>query len=131
TASATLSKTCACASTMSAPDAAGPAAGLGHPSRGATSRISVNPKLSIARAALPIFSPSCGLTRTMTGGRSPAAGAAASVCCDIAHRTGEFLEITRFGKVTVDRGEPDVGDGIQLTQSFHHHRADPGGRDLA
>jgi hypothetical protein len=52
---------------MSAPDAAGPAEGLGQPSRGATSRISVSPKLSIARAALPMFSPSCGRTSTITG----------------------------------------------------------------
>ena len=51
-----------------APDAAGPASGLGQPSRGLTRRSSVSPKLSIARAALPIFSPSCGRTRTMTGG---------------------------------------------------------------
>ena len=64
---ATVSKTCACSSTMSAPLAEGPASGLGQPSRGATSRISVSPKLSIARAALPMFWPSCGRTRTMTG----------------------------------------------------------------
>ena len=51
-----------------APEAAGPACGLGQPSRGVTSRISTSPKLSMARAALPIFSPSCGRTRTMTGG---------------------------------------------------------------
>ena len=50
-------------------EAAGPADGLGQPSRGATSRISVSPKLSIARAALPMFSPSCGRTSTITGWR--------------------------------------------------------------
>ena len=65
-----VSKTCAPASTSSAPAAAGPASGLGQPSRGATRRISVSPKLSIARAALPMFSPSCGRTRTMMGGVS-------------------------------------------------------------
>src|SRR5687767_11329454 len=43
---------------MSAPLAAGPASGLGQPSRGSTSRSSVSPKLSIARAALPMFCPS-------------------------------------------------------------------------
>ena len=48
--------------------AAGPAEGLGHPSRGSTRRISASPKLSIARAALPMFSPSWGRTRTRTGG---------------------------------------------------------------
>src|SRR5438309_2012301 len=66
-ASATVSNTRARSRTMSAPDAAGPAAGLGQPSRGATRRRSVRPKLSIARAALPIFSPSWGRTRTMAG----------------------------------------------------------------
>ena len=44
-----------------------PGPSFGQPSRGATSRISVRPKLSIARAAFPIFWPSCGWTRTMTG----------------------------------------------------------------
>jgi hypothetical protein len=66
-ASATLANNCARSRTMSAPLAAGPASGLGQPSRGATRRSSVSPKLSIARAALPIFCPSCGRTRTMTG----------------------------------------------------------------
>src|SRR5262249_20409034 len=40
---------------------------LGQPSRGATSLRSASPKFAIARAAKPIFSPSCGLTRTIAG----------------------------------------------------------------
>ncbi len=75
-ASAVVSKTCAFSSTKSAPLAAGPASGLGQPSRGATSLSSVSPKLSIARAALPIFWPSWGRTRMMIGGAPPIA-----VCC--------------------------------------------------
>src|SRR3546814_8807010 len=51
-ASVSVSNTCASAKTLSAHDAAGPASGLGQPSRGLTRRISVSPKLSIARAAL-------------------------------------------------------------------------------
>src|SRR6187455_3089999 len=96
---------------MSAPLAAGPASGLGQPSRGSTRRSSVRPKLSIARAALPIFSPSCGRTRTMIGGSIPS---------DIADAAGEFLEIPRFGEVAVDRGEANVGNGVELAEAFHH-----------
>jgi hypothetical protein len=66
-AASAVSNSCAFSSTTSAPLAEGPASGLGQPSRGATSRISVSPKFSIARAALPIFWPSCGRTRTMIG----------------------------------------------------------------
>src|SRR5216683_1859683 len=40
---------------------------LGQPSRGLTIRKRVSPKLPIARAAMPTFSPSCGSTRTTTG----------------------------------------------------------------
>src|SRR5713226_6572045 len=40
---------------------------LGQPSRGLTIRKRVSPKLPIARAAMPMFSPSCGSTRTTTG----------------------------------------------------------------
>src|SRR3546814_16917211 len=106
TASASASKTCACASTMSAPDAAGPASGLGQPSRGSTNRISVSPKLSMARAALPIFSPNCGRTRTMTG---------VSVCAILRrflHGAGELLEIARFAEIAIDRCEADIGDTV-------------------
>src|SRR5262245_8315476 len=55
-----------------APAAAARALSFGQPSRGATSRKSVRPKLTMARAAKPIFSPSCGLTR-MTDGIAPLA----------------------------------------------------------
>src|SRR3569623_1479847 len=107
---------------MSAPEAAGPAEGLDQPSRDETSRNSVSPKLSIARAALPIFSPSCGRTSTTIGGlTSP----------DIAHAAGEFLEIARFGKVAINRGEADVGDAVELAQAVHHHLADLGRENLA
>src|SRR5690606_38343974 len=101
---------------MSAPLAEGPASGLGQPSRGATSRISVSPKLSIARAALPIFSPSCGRTRTMMGG---------SVCSDIAYAAGKFLEIPGLGEAVIDRREADIGDGVDLLQPLHHHLSYP------
>ena len=40
---------------------------LGQPSRGLTRRRSVRPQLSMARAAVPMFSPSCGSTRMMAG----------------------------------------------------------------
>src|SRR4051812_50222819 len=102
-ASSTVSNSCACSSTMSAPLAEGPASGLGQPSRGATSRISVSPKLSIARAALPIFWPSCGRTRTMTGGRALAV---------IADRAGGLREVAGLAEGFVDRGEADVGDMV-------------------
>src|SRR4029453_16584729 len=57
-----------------APAAAERALSFGQPSRGATRRKSVSPKLAMARAATPIFSPSCGLTR-MTAGIAPLARA--------------------------------------------------------
>src|SRR3569623_1733318 len=117
----------ACSKSEAAPLAAGPACGLGHPSRGATRRISVSPKLSIARAALPIFSPSCGRTSTMTG-CSACAGIAPTRFLD---RAGEFLEVARFGKIAINAGEADVGHRIQLAPALHHHRADLGGGHLA
>src|SRR5262245_42780584 len=51
----------------SAPEAAASALALGQPSRGATILSSLRLKFAIARAAVPIFSPSCGLTRTTQG----------------------------------------------------------------
>src|SRR3954469_25380514 len=101
---------------MSAPLAAGPASGFGHPSRGATSRISVNPKLSIARAALPIFCPSCGRTSTMTGGVAPSAD-----------RAGDLGEVARLAEVFVDGGEADVGDVVDGLEAVHYCLADLAG----
>src|SRR5260370_40798121 len=40
---------------------------LGQPSRGRTSLSSVRPQLYMARAAAPMFSPSCGSTRMIAG----------------------------------------------------------------
>ena len=51
----------------SAPAAARCAATLGQPSRGLTMRSRVSAKLPMARAAMPMFSPSCGSTRMTTG----------------------------------------------------------------
>ena len=58
---------------ISAPAAAARALSLGQPSRGLTSRKSVSPKLAMARAAKPIFSPSCGSTRMMAGAATASA----------------------------------------------------------
>src|SRR6476620_6382178 len=105
----TVSKTCARWSTMSAPLAEGPASGLGQPSRGATRRISVSPKLSIARAALPMFCPSWGRTRTMTGGWASAF---------IADRAGDLGEVAGLAEVLVDRREANVGDMVDGFQAI-------------
>ena len=43
------------------------ARGLGQPSRGLTRRSRDSPKFAMARAAAPMFSPSCGSTRITTG----------------------------------------------------------------
>ena len=43
------------------------ACGFGQPSRGLTRRSRDRPKFAMARAAAPIFSPSCGSTRITTG----------------------------------------------------------------
>ena len=51
----------------SAPAAIICALSFGQPCRGLTSRSRDRPKLAMARAAAPIFSPSCGSTRTTTG----------------------------------------------------------------
>src|SRR5690348_786997 len=98
---------------MSAPLADGPASGFGQPSRGATSRISVSPKLSIARAALPMFCPSWGRTRTMTGGG----------LASIADRAGNFGEIARLAEILVDAGEANVGDMVEGFEPVHHRLA--------
>src|SRR4051812_14640909 len=113
-ASSAVANTFACSSTTSAPLADGPASGLGQPSRGLTSRSSVSPKLSIARAALPIFCPSCGRTSTMTGpGLAP-----------IADRAGDLREVARLAEVFVDRREADVGDGVERIEAVHPRLAD-------
>ena len=57
--------------TSTAPDAATTALALGQPHCGATSRISVRPKFSIARAAVPIFSP-IWVRQRMTAGAGAA-----------------------------------------------------------
>src|SRR3981081_1075016 len=44
---------------------------FGQPSRGLTMRSRESAKLPIARAAIPMFSPSCGSTRITTGPASP------------------------------------------------------------
>src|SRR5688500_6480431 len=62
----------------SAPTEARSAARLGQPSRGATRRRSVRPQFSMARAAAPIFSPSCGVTRMMAGAACACAGSVAT-----------------------------------------------------
>ena len=49
------------------PEAVRCAFSLGQPSRGATRRKVDRPQFSMARAAMPIFSPSCGRTRMTTG----------------------------------------------------------------
>src|SRR5512144_1359217 len=54
---------------LSAPAAAARAFSLGQPSRGATRRSSVRPKLAMARAAKPIFSPSGGAIRITAGAK--------------------------------------------------------------
>ncbi|MFO1046421.1 MAG: hypothetical protein U1E52_00740 [Geminicoccaceae bacterium] len=54
-------------STATAPEAATTALALGQPHCGATSRSSVRPKLSIARAVVPMFSPIWVRHRTTTG----------------------------------------------------------------
>ena len=53
--------------TWSALLAAARALSFGQPSRGLTSLSSASPKFAMARATMPIFSPSCGSTRMMTG----------------------------------------------------------------
>src|SRR4051794_5537022 len=108
-----VSKTWARSSTMSAPLAEGPASGLGHPSRGVTRRMSVNPKLSIARAALPMFWPSCGRTRTMTGGSAP-----------IADGAGDLGEVAGLAEVLVNTGETNVRDVVERLEPVHHRFAD-------
>ena len=95
---------------MSAPDRgrARPT-GLGQPSRGATRRISVSPKLSIARAALPIFSPSCGRTRTMTGGRA----AVTLPCPPRSPLPANSSKSLRLAEILIDAGEADIGDAVE------------------
>src|SRR5215813_14153579 len=51
----------------SAPAAITRAFSFGQPCSGLTSRKRDSPKLAMARAAAPTFSPSCGSTRTTTG----------------------------------------------------------------
>src|SRR5205823_11624502 len=66
-ASSTQSKMRACSIIQWAPEAAETAFSFGQPSRGLTILSSLNPKFAIALIAVPIFSPSCGLTNTTTG----------------------------------------------------------------
>src|SRR5262245_52160175 len=52
---------------ISAPAAAARALSLGQPSRGRTGRSALGPKLAMALAESPIFSPSCGAIRITAG----------------------------------------------------------------
>src|SRR6476660_7323098 len=63
----------------SAPAAAARALSLGQPSRGAMRRSLVRPKLAMARAAKPIFSPSCGSTRITAGAKPGCLGVASDL----------------------------------------------------
>src|SRR3546814_1013776 len=72
----------------------------------------------MARAALPIFSPNCGRTRTMTG------VSACAILRRFLHGAGELLEIARFAEIAIDRCEADIGDTVDLAQAVHHHLAD-------
>ena len=74
-----LSWRLAASSTASAPAAARCARRFGHASRGRTRRSRERPKFAIARAAVPMFSASCGSTRTMIGPGSAAHGLVWSV----------------------------------------------------
>src|ERR1700693_3105154 len=67
TACSTVSNSSTWSRIWSAPEAARLAWTLGQPSRGLTMRSRVSPKLPIARATMPMFSPSCGSTRMTTG----------------------------------------------------------------
>jgi hypothetical protein len=69
-ASSSVSKTFARSTVAAAPVAARAALLCGQRQRGRTSRRSSSPQLSMARAAAPIFSASCGRTRMIAGRRS-------------------------------------------------------------
>src|SRR5205085_3707148 len=121
-------------------EAEGPADGFGHPSRGVTRRRSVSPKLSMARAALPIFSPSCGRTRTMAGGGAVVMAGLRStrtvavsigVALALPHAPRKLLEIPGLAEVLIHAREPDIRHRIHRLQRVHHHSADPGGGDFA
>ena len=78
----------------SAPEEARLACIFGQPSRGLTSRRRLRPKLPMARAAVPIFSPSCGSTSTTigTGEVEPGLGVVGTrsghVACSFRHHSG-------------------------------------------
>src|ERR1700694_3613722 len=71
-AASAVSNSVAASRMRSAPEAMMIASRLGQAPRGLTRRSRDSPKLPMARAAAPIFSPSCGSTSTITG---PAASA--------------------------------------------------------
>ena len=66
-AASSVSKSTAPSRMRSAPAAIMRALSFGQPCRGLTRRSRDRPKFAMARAAAPIFSPSCGSTRTTTG----------------------------------------------------------------
>ena len=66
-AAASVSNSAAPSRMRSAPEAERRAWMLGQPSRGLTSRSRARPKFAMARAAAPMFSPSCGSTRITIG----------------------------------------------------------------
>ena len=74
----------------------------------------------MARAALPIFSPSCGRTRTMIGFLA----AAPFIGCRFLHGACEFFKVPGFAEIAIDRGEPNICDAVQSAQSIHNHLAD-------
>src|SRR5262249_18608816 len=43
----------------------------------------------------------------------------------------EVFEVLGLAEITIDRGEPHIGDGVERRESVHHHLADDVRRDFA
>src|SRR6476661_11107015 len=91
----------------SAPAAIIRALAFGQDCRGATRRNRDRPKFAMARAAAPIFSPSCGSTRTTTGAAAAAQRLVLSVPAPgmvvLMHRGADPVEMVRIPRECASR----------------------------
>src|SRR5262245_26702285 len=91
--------------------------GLGHSWRGATRRRRASPKFAITRAAAPMFSPSCGSTRTTIGPASSTQSLVLSVPAPGMTSCG-MAGVSRSPLPAGERGTGGLGNPLRMHHVF-------------
>src|SRR5690242_12168652 len=96
----------------------------GRPPGAVTARPTTLPSLTITQ-------PTDGLGQLLPSPRR-ASPRAARICekssitplCGLAQLAEKGLEVLGLAEVAIDRGEADIGDGVDLLERLHHHFTD-------